>query len=164
MKLFSGRLPLLRGGALYLYKLVGSFTLLSLAFAFTLFTSCSRKPPLDPNFLKGEAGKAANDFYRSLNNGFFNEAGLYFSTPLRQKYPDPLTYPLVEELRSGKVDQLFPGEGEVNLDDRSVIFEVAVQKGLVSPGSPPILITLRRERHRWIWENDNWYFDGVLKP
>jgi len=123
---------------------------------------CTRRPPVDPTFLKSEAGKAANDFYRALNNGNFDEAGLFFSRKLRNLYPDPTSYPLFEELRSGKIDQLFPGEGKVNLRDRSVLFEVAIQKGVVSGNSPPVLVTIRKETHRFIWENDNWYFDGAI--
>lgn len=145
----------------FLFLPWGSAFLPLLLFLGTVLPACTRKPGVDPNYLKSEAGKAAFDFYKSLNNGQWEEAGLYFSRRLRAHYPDPLSYPLVLELKEGKVDQLFPGESEVNLHDRSVILEIAIQKAQVNPGSPPILVTIRREKHRWIWENDNWYFDGA---
>lgn len=124
--------------------------------------ACSKSGTVDPEQMKLEVGRRAFQFYRHINEGEWNEAAVYMSSRLREISTDPEALPVIQRQKEGKFQRVMAGSPEVRWQKGFAIIPVTTHKVLppAAAGRPVGMELVGHERHRWVLESGDWYYDG----
>lgn len=125
-------------------------------------SACSQTGTVDPDAMKLEIGRRAFEFYRHINEGRWEEAGLFMSERLRAASPDPEALPVIRRQKEGKFQRVMAGSPEIDWRRKRAVVPVSTHNVTppAAPGRPVGMGLAGHERHRWVFESGDWYYDG----
>lgn len=126
--------------------------------------ACDRKKPVDPEEMRVAVGAQAFRFYRALNDGDLREAARFVSERKKAAVDDALDIPLFQDRMRGVYEKAFAERPRVDWRKARAEMDVTLQKVTreAEGGRPAQLKPVRQEAHRWVREDGEWYFDGVV--
>ena len=107
-----------------------------------------------------EVGRRAFKFYQALNQGRWDDAALFLSPRLRERYPDPRREPLIAGRIAGRIGRLMPSRPQIDWRHRRAAIEVTVHHPVRQPDGTYAMALAGKQRHQWVELEGVWYYDG----
>ncbi len=130
--------------------------------AVLLLAACPQSGTVDPDVMKMEVGRRAFDFYRHINEGRWAEAGVFMSARLRAESSNAEDLPVIRRQKEGRFQRVMAGTPEIDWRRKRAVIPVSTH--FVTPpaaaGRPVGMGLAGHERHRWVFESGDWYYDG----